>query len=323
MPITIPLRFSPVYKNYIWGGTRIPQRFNRVHTPTPCAESWELASRPDGMSIVAEGPLTGSSLAELASQYATDLLGTRCTAQFPLLIKLIDARKPLSVQVHPNDQTAAAFGGEAKTEMWYVLEATPDAYVYAGLATRTTPQQLRAAIQSNTVADLLARIPVTAGQSVFIPGGTLHAIGEGCLLLEVQQNSNTTYRVYDWGRTAADGAPRELHVEQALQVIDWQRTRIDITAPILAPPGETNPIDQILTCDYFSIQRMHLSESHTISPDGTTFYALFTENGSATVTAGGQTITLPLGASCIIPAATDQATLTPILPDTRLIITTL
>ena len=319
-----PLRLDPVYKDYIWGGERISQRFKRQNTPLPCAESWELSSHPDGMSVVSGGRLEGKSLADLASQYGASLLGSRCNGtDFPLLIKLIDAKASLSVQVHPDDASAAQYGGEAKTEMWYVLAGDANACVYAGLKRSMTPEQFRASIENGTVDDDLARVPVLPGQYIFIPGGTVHAIAEGCLLLEVQQNSNTTYRVYDWGRTDAQGRSRELHIDQAIEVINWNATCL--RAQDVTPEWEKdeNRCELVMSCEYFTLRRFSLSRPCSLDIDGESFAALFCEAGEAQVTAGGVSVALPLGSSCLVPACATDAVVSASAPGTRVIVTTL
>ena len=221
--LSTPLLFRPVYKDYIWGGDRIPAAYSRGDAPGRCAESWEIAAHPDGDSVVAHGPFAGRTLSALTAEYGAALTGTRAPdpTRFPLLFKLIDAREKLSVQVHPSDATAGLTGGEPKTEMWYVLDRTGGATLYAGLRDGVTPAALRAALADGTAKHCLTEHPATPGQAIFIPGGLVHAIGDGCLIYEVQQNSNTTYRLYDWDRVGADGTPRALHVGQSFKVIDW------------------------------------------------------------------------------------------------------
>ena len=173
------------------------------------------------MSVVSNGPLTGKSFSSVLREDPRSFLGSRVSGnRFPLLIKLIDARQKLSVQVHPNDATAAEFGGEAKTEMWYLL-GDNDARVYCGLKDGITRESFLRAVAEGTSGDTMRPVPVQKGDAVFVRGGRVHAIDEGCLILEIQQNSNTTYRIYDWGRMGNDGKPRELHIEQAINVISW------------------------------------------------------------------------------------------------------
>jgi mannose-6-phosphate isomerase len=298
-----PMRFSPVYKDYIWGGSRIPKIFNRELPDGIYAESWEISTHPDGPSVIANGPLAGKTLCDLLPEHKIELLGTHVPGDdFPLLIKLIDAREKLSVQVHPNDGNAAAVNGDPKTEMWYFLEGDPGAQIYCGLKPGIGPAEFQQAMENKTFADILQTIPAEPGGAVFVPGGRVHAIGEGCLILEIQQNSNTTYRLYDWDRTDADGHSRELHIDKALQVIDWENNG----DPRCEPHGTT-----IQSCEYFQLDRHEISEETAFPmlacPEGTrrgkSFHALFIEKGAGRIRwadgeekiAGGQSWLVPAG----------------------------
>lgn len=298
-----PLRFSPVYKDYLWGGDRILRHFRRAEPPGIYAESWEVSTRPEGPSIVANGPLAGTPLAQLIPD-------------FPLLLKLIDARQTLSVQVHPNNKTAAWFGGEAKTEMWYVLAADPGACVYCGLKPDTDEARLRAALASKTVADLLVEIPVVPGDAIFVPGGRVHAIGAGCLLFECQQNSNTTYRLYDWDRTGPDGKPRELHIEQSIRVINWADTTAAKVLPRLISDDCGNRRWLIQETPYFRMERLELTTPFEIpSPPKPEIH--FVISGSLQI--AGETV--PAGTSILLPPGLPATELIPSGPTELLRIT--
>ena len=321
-----PLCFEPIYKDYLWGGSRIHDAYGRGPTTHPCAESWEIADRPEGMSVVRNGPLSGTSLNELVQHYGTDLLGTLAPADtraFPLLIKVIDAKQRLSVQVHPNDTNAAHTGGEPKTEMWYVLGVAPDAAVFAGLTPGTTSTSFKAALKENHVADLLNRIPLLPGQAIFIPGGRIHAIAEGCLLLEIQQNSNTTYRVYDWDRVGADGKPRELHTDLALKVIDWNDPPPTPITPDRVATNGSNRHYSVCTSAYFDLSRLELETTETLLPNPETLRALFVANGSVRLVGCGHDLELPEGTSCLLPAAVDGCELSPSTEDAAVLVTQL
>ena len=312
--IQTPLLFTPVYKDYIWGGTRIASDYARTGTPPVCAESWEISAHPDGESLVASGPFAGSRLADLAAAFGPALLGTKAPdpARFPLLFKLIDARDRLSVQVHPNNANAAATGGEPKTEMWVVLGCVPGASLYAGLTPAATPASLRAALAEGTAADQLTRLDVRPGQALFIPGGLVHAIGAGCLIYEVQQNSNTTYRLFDWNRTGADGKPRPLHIEESFKTIDWSLPAPQMVTPApTPPPAAANRWSALVSCPFFTMRRLDAAAPETVALDGSTFHALFVAEGRATVTANGARAVLAAGASALIPADAGRYTLTP------------
>lgn len=304
-----PLRFHPVYQTYIWGGEKLRIRLGRSDTPEGIvAESWEISAREDGMGVVAEGPLAGKTLQNLIESHPREILGSRVqTDRFPLLIKVLDAAQTLSVQVHPNDQTAARFGGEAKTETWYILEASADACVYCGMVDGVTPEQFRAAIADNSLELLLKKIPVKAGDAIFVPGGRVHAIAAGCLLLEVQQNSNTTYRIYDWGRVGSDGKERELHIDQALQVSIFAEADSAHTPAIPLSPLAGLPREQIMLSPYFLLEKLTLNETATLPPSPETFQVLFAIDGDLAVAAGGETVAVPRGSSVLLPAAAPAA----------------
>jgi len=315
MTTAYPLLLQPVYKDYIWGGNRISQRYGRQNTPKICAESWEIADRPEGMSVVTNGNYKGRSLRELVQSMGADLLGHNYTESdiFPLLIKMIDAKKDLSVQVHPNDNNAHLTGGEAKTEMWYVLDAEPNAMIYAGLKPGITQAAFETALAKNTLETVaLAKVPAKPGRTVFVPGGRVHAIGAGCLLLEIQQNSNTTYRVHDWGRVGNDGKPRETHLEKALQVIDWENSAPEIVPSKLLEVESKNQWWSIIDCPFFVTKRIELSQPEEISHDGNSFHALFVTKGTALIGANGVMASASAGTSCLVPAVATNYTITPL-----------
>jgi len=300
-----PLRLQAVYQSYLWGGHRLRERLGRDDAPGGIvAESWEVTDRPDGMSVVRNGPLAGRTLRELIESDPDSLLGTaRGSGCFPLLIKVLDAAQTLSVQVHPNDETAAEFGGEAKTEMWYVLDADPGAVVYCGLKEGVTPEAFRAAIADNRLEQWMKTLPVKPGDAIFVPGGRVHAIGAGCLLLEVQQNSNTTYRIYDWGRVGADGKGRELHIEQAMQVSLWHDpgTAMTPAVPLEAVDGAARV--KVMQSPYFRLEKWRLDGPVSLQNDGSGFQVLFAVKGSFQVSANGETVEVPEGSSVLLPAA--------------------
>lgn len=320
-----PLRFAPVYKDYIWGGTRIAELYRR-QVPYPiCGESWEISDHPDGMSVVSNGPLTGWTLDRLVTENRQAILGdaSRSSGPFPLLIKLIDARQNLSLQVHPDDASAPLCGGDAKTEMWIWLEAREKAGVYLGLKPGTTQSGFLDALRAKQLPALFRWFPGTPSDAIFVPGGCVHAIGAGALLLEIQQNSNTTYRVYDWDRVGPDGQPRALHLEKALKVIHWDAAP---HAPLPSTPPEisgANSQHPIHSCPYFRVSRWELRGAQTLDTKHRSFAALFVASGSVRVACGANSEALPTGSSCLIPAAAGRFSITPADGQASLILTEL
>jgi mannose-6-phosphate isomerase len=307
-----PLTFTPVYQDYIWGGTRLQDTLGRSPETAICAESWEVSDRPEGQSIVSNGPMEGTPLRELMQTRRRDVVGAlkADVDVFPLLIKIIDANKTLSIQVHPDDASAAQHGGEAKTEMWYVLDADADACIYAGFDTAMTADAFKRAIDDDGVADVLQKQPVRPGDVVFIPGGRIHAIGAGCLILEIQQNSNTTYRVDDWGRLGADGKPRDLHLDAASRVINWT----DTASPMQKAErlGRSTPGREewrLLSCDHFYLGQINVSAPTRLSSADNTFEILFCKAGTARIATGDTVIDLAPATSCLIPASVTEYTL--------------
>jgi len=260
-----PLTFTPVFKDYIWGGRNL-ERLGRELPPGIIAESWEIAGHEDGTSVVDNGFWVGKKLTEVHAALGLDLIGRNNAwaqerGKFPLLIKLLDANQPLSVQVHPGDAYALAKEGNelGKTEMWVVLQAEPEAELILGVKAGTTSDAFRQGIENGALEPYLHHLPVKAGDHICVPAGTLHAIMKGLLIAEIQQNSNTTYRVYDWNRLGADGKPRPLHIDKALEVIDFERVE-----PGLCPPqliAAENGFQRFELCRnrYFITERLDMA----------------------------------------------------------------
>lgn len=219
-----PLRFSPIYKERVWGDRSLARLYGRELPGTlPIGESWEITDRPEGVSTVLEGPLAGRTLAELLSWDRSGLLGEAAdrNGRFPLLVKILAAHENLSVQVHPPPRIAAELGGESKTEMWYFTATDPGARVFAGLRSGTSRARFEQALRAGTVGECLHTTPVQVGDALFLPSGRIHALGAGVVLFEIQENSDTTYRVFDWNRLGLDGKPRPLHLRESLASIDF------------------------------------------------------------------------------------------------------
>ncbi|MCR4644350.1 MAG: class I mannose-6-phosphate isomerase [Oscillospiraceae bacterium] len=250
----MPFLLQAPCKDYVWGGERL-RAFGKVSSADRIAESWELSCHPDGESIIASGECKGMTLPAFLREHP-EALGENCRRfdRFPVLVKLIDAQDDLSVQVHPDDAYARAHGEDlGKTELWYVIDAAPGAEILYGVKRAMTQEELRESIEQQTILDKLRHVPVKAGDVYFIPAGTIHAIGRGCLIAEVQQNSNTTYRVYDYGRG------RELHIAQALDVARLTPNRNRKTAQG-AIPFTKNHVHDLGRCSYFSTQVFQIVE---------------------------------------------------------------
>ena len=247
-----PLCFVPHYHTRVWGGDRIASVLGRTLTDDqPCGESWELSDRADCQSTVENGPLAGTSLHTLWTERRAEIFGDAWngarTARFPLLIKVLDCADDLSIQVHPPADVAPALGGEPKSEMWHFVGVDPDARLYAGLREGVTRDAFEAALAAGTVADCVHVLTPHAGDSLMVHSGRLHALGAGLLVFEIQQNSDTTYRVFDWNRMGLDGRPRELHVAESLRCIDFADF-----APALHRAGAPGPL---AACEHFEVVR--------------------------------------------------------------------
>lgn len=293
-----PVKLSPAFKDYLWGGVRLKSEFNKSCTLDRVAESWELSAHRDGQSLVSGGEYDGLTLAEYIDAIGRKALGTICEKYdyFPLLIKLIDAKGDLSVQVHPSDEYALAHEGEyGKTEAWYILDCDEGASLYYGFARDVTREEYAAAISEGRLTEILNRVSVKRGDVFFIPAGTVHAIGAGILICEIQQNSNTTYRVYDYGRRDKDGQLRPLHIEKALAVSNLT------SSPAL--PETPDGADVLLAeCAYFTVRRLRLDGLSEISVDGGSFLSLVVTEGNGTLTHEGGVLHFAKGDSIFIPA---------------------
>jgi mannose-6-phosphate isomerase len=227
-----PFTFQPIFQERIWGGRKLESLYGKKLPPGKViGESWEISDRADANSVVANGPLAGRTLANLMASNREAIMGRARSPEgrFPLLIKLLDAQDNLSLQVHPPQHLAAELGGCAKTEMWYVSAAEPNAMLYAGLRKGVTPDEFAAKTRAGTVAECFHQLPVREGDSLFLPSGRVHALGKGLVIFEIQQNSDTTYRVFDWNRVDSAGKPRQLHIEESLKCIDFEDFEPELT----------------------------------------------------------------------------------------------
>ncbi|MDA7880800.1 class I mannose-6-phosphate isomerase [Akkermansiaceae bacterium] len=272
-----PITFAPLYMTRVWGGRSLERVYHRqLPDGQPYGESWEMSDREEEQSIVNHGPFAGKSLHDLWTNHREELFGPGLTGErFPLLIKILDARDDLSIQVHPPVELAAELGGEAKTEMWYIADCDPGAKLYVGFKEGVNKEDFEASLHDGSVADKVHAIQPQKDQSIFIPSGRLHAIGAGFLIYEIQQNSDTTYRVFDWNRLGLDGKPRDLHVEQSLKSIDFS----DVEPGMDQANGTT-----IASCEYFVIDQ--LEGETTISNPGQHFSIITVVHGTLTSPGG-------------------------------------
>lgn len=263
-PPLYPLRFEPIVKRLIWGGRRLGDVLNKpIGEGSDYAECWEISDHRADVSRIADGPLAGQGLRQLIRERSEDLLGPVFAdrEQFPLLVKFIDARQDLSVQVHPDDEKGRRLANDnGKTETWVVMHAEPGSKIYAGLKEGISREEFAVAIARGNVEHLLHSFPAVPGDCILIPAGTVHAIGAGVMLAEIQQMSDATFRIYDWGRVGVDGKPRPLHIAESLESIDFdQGPVVPIRAQARPIPGGT--VEQLARSDYFDLKRLNLDGS--------------------------------------------------------------
>ena len=306
-----PMKLTPPCKDYLWGGTRLKTDYGKVTDLEKVAESWELSCHKDGCSVIANGEFAGMTLPEYIEKQGKGVLGEDCKSfeYFPILVKLIDAKQSLSVQVHPNNEYAMRVEGEyGKTEMWYIVDCDPGAELLYGFKDKISKEEFRRRIEDNTLLEVTNSVPVHKGDVFFIDAGTLHAIGKGILIAEIQQNSNTTYRIYDFGRLGADGKPRELHIDKAVD-----GTRLEPPTRSCKPQGEPQQHDGycstlLASCEYFTVTRMDVENSVSLNADNKSFHSLLCLEGDATVQCNGQELSMKKGESIFLPAGTGAYT---------------
>ena len=289
-------KLKPAIKDYLWGGHRLVEDYGIEYDGDVCAEAWLLSGHKDGKSLIADGEFAGKSLDELVKAKGKAILGKNCEKydDFPILIKLIDAKKPLSIQVHPDEEYALAHEGQhGKTEMWYILHTFEDAFLYEGFSHSITKDEFRERIENNTLEEVLNKVKVKPGDVIYITPGTLHAIGGGVVLAEIQQSSNVTYRIYDYGRVGADGKARPLHISQAL----------DVTK--LVEPDKLGDFgDFLINCEYFKVKHAVVSDdsSYTGHAEDSSFVSVIVVEGEVTISCGGEDVAFKKGESAFIPA---------------------
>ena len=304
-----PLKFEPILKSIVWGGEKIAPYKGIETEQKHIGESWELSGVAGNESVVAEGPLKGKSIAELVKEYKGELVGKHVYEntgdEFPLLIKFIDALTDLSIQVHPNDELAAVRhnGSKGKTEMWYVVAADEGAHLLTGLTEKITPEEYAAKVADGSITDVLARYDVHPGDVFFLPAGRIHAICGGCFIAEIQQTSNITYRIYDYGRPGLDGKPREVHTELAKDAIDY--TVYDNYRTEYTPVQ--NEEQEVVSCRYFttSIYDLTLPYAKDLS-EMDSFLVVMCLSGTGTLEVDGEQVSVHQGETVLIPASADD-----------------
>ena len=302
-----PLTFQPIFKERIWGGRELEHLYAKpLPRGKPIGESWEISDRPGDASIIANGPLAGKTLRWLMENHAAEILGEAKPAaegRFPLLCKILDAREKLSLQVHPPASKAKKLKGEPKTEMWFIADAAPAASLFVGLKRGVTRAEFERKITDGRVADCFHRLPVKSGDVMFLPSGRVHAIGAGLVIFEIQQNSDTTYRVFDWNRVGLDGRPRELHVAQSLASIDFNDFEPKLV-PAFYRQAAGFKFRQMVEDPLFTIQEMVFENAGSIKPAGEFLRIIALVKGSATITGSDKnSVELKSGQFGLIPAS--------------------
>lgn len=296
-------KLTPAFKDYLWGGTKLREVYGKPCDFDKVAESWELSTHPAGESRVDGGEYNGLTLSQYFQQ-VPQALGKNAAAfeSFPVLIKLIDAKDPLSIQVHPSDEYALRVEGEyGKTEMWVIVDCEPGAFLYFGVNRLVSKEEFRQRIEDNTVLEVLNKVEVHPGDVFFIQAGTIHAIGAGILICEIQQNSNCTYRVYDYDRRGADGRPRELHIEKALDVCRLEPSdTASRLGEVKALAGGT--VQQLGACKYFSTEKLIVEEALTLEVGEDSFVSLLATEGSGWVEGPENKLAFRAGDSLLVPA---------------------
>ncbi len=288
-----PLTFEPIFKERIWGGRKLEDLYRKsLPANVPIGESWEISDRHGDMSVISNGLLKGKTLHWLVENHARELFGdnTPFPKSFPLLIKILDAQEKLSLQVHPPAKLAPLLGGEPKTEMWYIAHAEPGADLYVGLKRGVARAEFEAKIKTGEVAECFHRVPVKTGDAMFLPSGRVHAIGAGLVIFEVQQNSDTTYRVFDWNRVDKSGKARDLHVKESLASIDFE----DFEPPLLSKDAKT-----LVDHELFRVSKVDLQGNGSTRLGGK-MEIIGMLSGTAEV--GSPALTLAAGEFCLVPA---------------------
>jgi mannose-6-phosphate isomerase len=307
--VLYPLTFQPVFKERVWGGRELERLYGKKLPPgMVIGESWEISDRPGDESVVANGPLAGKNLRWLMTHHAAEILGGAKPAadgRFPLLCKILDARDKLSLQVHPPVSKASELKGEPKTEMWFIAAAAPDASLYVGLKRGVTRAQFEQKIADGSVADCFHRIPVRTGDTMFLPSGRVHAIGDGLVIYEIQQNSDTTYRVFDWNRVGLDGKPRDLHVAHSLASIDFKDFEPKLVGTKLVADGKIQK-QTLINDPLFNVEMWKLISGANGLLKSNKLQIIAVTSGKIEIKSGSTTIDLSAGQFSLIPASLER-----------------
>lgn len=308
-----PMLLKPVGKDYLWGGERLKTEYQKSINLTPLAETWECSTHPDGLSTVSSGRYAGQTLAEVLEKYP-EYLGNKVQGKgLPILVKLIDVKRNLSIQVHPNDAYAKEHEHQnGKSEMWYVLDAQPGAELIWGFEHPMTRELLLNAVKTGNLSKHLQKVPVSKGDVFFIPAGTVHAIGAGVLVAEIQESSNVTYRVYDYDRVDKNGKKRELHIKKAIDVLDMRAGTSVRQAPRVMRYFPGNYRELLCRCKYFEVERIGVTKQSHFSVDDMSFQVLLCIEGAGCLTTArmDQPMHLSKGDCVFLPAGLGSCCLT-------------
>ena len=298
------LKLAPACKNYLWGGRKLIDDYGINYDGKILAEAWTLSAHKDGASTITNGKYTGKTFRDYLNAEGLKVLGEHCRRfkDFPILTKLIDAQDNLSIQVHPSDDYALKYEGQlGKHEMWFILDAAPNSFIYYGLNRAVTKDELAERIKSGTLLEILRKVPVQRGDCYFIPAGTIHSVGKGILLAEIQENSNVSYRIYDYDRIGVDGKTRELHVDKAVDVAS------------LTPVEDKKNYPHLATCDYFTVDKIYLDGKIITRLEGTvtaeSFLSILILDGQGKIFSGDEVLSYKRGDTFFIPADSGKWTL--------------
>jgi mannose-6-phosphate isomerase len=307
--VLYPLTFQPILKERVWGGRKLEELYSKPLPPgMRVGESWEISDRPGDISVIANGPLAGKDLRWLMERHGEELLGSATPLQkrFPLLIKILDAQEKLSLQVHPPAAKATELGGEPKTEMWYIANAAPGAELYVGQKRGVSREEFERKVERGTVAECFHRIPVSRGDVMFLPSGRVHALGAGLVIFEIQQNSDTTYRVFDWNRLGLDGKPRALHVRESLASINFDDFEPALVSHETTMVGHLE-LRPLVNDPLFKADAITTHQNQTMPFSDRRWRIIGVVEGRVTVTDGSESVALREGDFCLIPAATSRS----------------